>query len=605
MALEKRRPVRWASLPPRLRLGITVDGMRTELSQLPTDAVQQANDAIPRDKTTGEPKYPGNDAINGYVLQHFVIRKAMKDGLSVCERLQKVRSPEVGLANIFVSWPLSTPMMTLFDALDQFLRQNSLHADETFFWVCYYSIRQTPAKVCKADVKALDRCIEAIGHTVLLLEPWHAPEPLKRAYCITEVYHTQVSGAAFDVVMSTAQQMAFEQALVEDFDSIAAAVSRVDVRKVGRCGAIFASSCAQSVAALSLWQAQCLWPEDRDRILGELERDVGFVQCNELVIGLLREALVAQAKAALARLPAQERGASVLISNLAGLLVLQGRLEEAKPLREEYMQACRKILGNHHTNTLISINNLARLLQDMGKLEEAKPLCEEALEASKEVLGDRHPQTLQSINNMAGLLKAMGKLEDAKKLLHEALQARREVLGDRHPHTLMSINNMASLLQNMGELKEARPLSEEALQGYRETLGDRHPNTFASINIMARLLQDMDELEEAKPLYEEAVVTATEMLGKDHAHTQIYRYHLEACACAIQKRAEFRTGPGPGACKRRRSSGRSSGRARYIVGVAAAALSRSVSSLSLSGLSSSSGSFGRPRGKRAANGVRI
>ena len=90
------------------------------------------------------------------------------------------------------------------------------------------------------------------------------------------------------------------------------------------------------------------------------------------------------------------------------------------------MRACRKILGNHHTNTLISINNLARLLQDMGKLEEAKPLCEEALEASKEMLGDRHPQTLQSINNMAGLLKAMGKLEDAKKLLHEALQARRK-----------------------------------------------------------------------------------------------------------------------------------------------------------------------------------
>ena len=156
---------------------------------------------------------------------------------------------------------------------------------------------------------------------------------------------------------------------MEDFNLIEAAVSRVDVRQVSGCDAVFASSCAQSVAPLSLlWKAQCLWPEDRDRILGELERDVGFVQCNELVIGLLREALVAQAKAALARLPAQERGASVLISNLAGLLVLQGRLEEAKPLREEYMRACRKILGNHHTNTLISINNLARLQCLMQKL---------------------------------------------------------------------------------------------------------------------------------------------------------------------------------------------------------------------------------------------
>ena len=33
------------------------------------------------------------------------------------------------------------------------------------------------------------------------------------------------------------------------------------------------------------------------------------------------------------------------------------------------------------------------LLMDMGKLEEAKPLLEEALQASKEVLGEREPPT--------------------------------------------------------------------------------------------------------------------------------------------------------------------------------------------------------------------
>ena len=37
------------------------------------------------------------------------------------------------------------------------------------------------------------------------MEPWHAPAPHTRAYCITEVYHTQKSGAQFDVVMSSAR----------------------------------------------------------------------------------------------------------------------------------------------------------------------------------------------------------------------------------------------------------------------------------------------------------------------------------------------------------------------------------------------------------------
>ena len=39
--------------------------------------------------------------------------------------------------------------------------------------------------------------------------------------------------------------------------------------------------------------ATCLKPEDTKRILGELlKQGVGFVECNTLVIGLLREALL-------------------------------------------------------------------------------------------------------------------------------------------------------------------------------------------------------------------------------------------------------------------------------------------------------------------------
>ena len=57
-------------------------------------------------------------------------------------------------------------------------------------------------------------------------------------------------------------------------------------------------------------------------------------------------------------------------------------------------------LGDRHPDTLISINNMATLLEDMGKLEEARPLYEEALQARRETLGDRHPDTLASIYNL-------------------------------------------------------------------------------------------------------------------------------------------------------------------------------------------------------------
>ena len=233
--------------------------------------------------------------------------------MAVCERLKKQGSPHVGEATVFVSWFLATRIETLLDALANFLKEKGLREEDTFFWVCDYVIRQTDVKT---DLAYLGECVSAVGHTVLLMEPWDAPAPLTRAYCITEVYHTQKSGAQFDVVMSSAQKAAFETALVEDFDSIQASLAKVDVRT-----------------------ATCLKEEDHKAILDELERGVGFVACNTLVIGLLREALVAQARAALARLPAAERGTSVLLNQLGLLLQRMGKLDEARPLSR---RRCRR-----------------------------------------------------------------------------------------------------------------------------------------------------------------------------------------------------------------------------------------------------------------------
>eukprot|EP00964_Phaeocystis_antarctica_P032569 scaffold18446_cov69-Phaeocystis_antarctica.AAC.1 len=267
-----------SNLKPHLLLGLSIEGIEQHIASLPQDAVEQCN--------RGNPGYDPNSEDNGYTNQFHIAKASEGDGLAMCERLQKQGSPHVGKATVFVSWFLKTPLTTLVDALREFLRQKQLPLD-TKFWVCDFVIRQATRQLAAADndVKRLGDCVRAVGHTVLLLEPWHAPAPLQRAYCIKEVYHTQASGAQFDVVMSSAQQAAFDTALVRDFYSIQMSLSKVDVRT-----------------------ATCMKPEDTKAILDELEQGVGLVECNTLVIGLLREALVAQARAALGRLPAAERG---------------------------------------------------------------------------------------------------------------------------------------------------------------------------------------------------------------------------------------------------------------------------------------------------------
>ena len=85
--------VAMAALPPHLRLGITLPGMRELYGKLPRNAVQQVNKSIPKDKKTRKPKFPRNKVINGYVNQFFVTNEAKADNLGVCERLKAAGSP--------------------------------------------------------------------------------------------------------------------------------------------------------------------------------------------------------------------------------------------------------------------------------------------------------------------------------------------------------------------------------------------------------------------------------------------------------------------------------------------------------------------------------
>jgi hypothetical protein len=110
-----------AALPKHLRLGVTLAGMRELLDQMPSDALEQVNGNIPKDKVTGEPKFPDNLVFNGYANQYHVTLWEEGDQLTVCERLQRDKSPHVGEATVFVSWFLDTKIATLLDALAHFL----------------------------------------------------------------------------------------------------------------------------------------------------------------------------------------------------------------------------------------------------------------------------------------------------------------------------------------------------------------------------------------------------------------------------------------------------------------------------------------------------
>ena len=62
--------------------------------------------------------------------------------------------------------------------------------------------------------QAFRQSVIDIGRTVLVLQPWHAPVPLTRSWCLWEIYSTLDGGAELHIALSTAQRKAFQEALV-------------------------------------------------------------------------------------------------------------------------------------------------------------------------------------------------------------------------------------------------------------------------------------------------------------------------------------------------------------------------------------------------------
>jgi len=212
---------------------------------------------------------------------------------------------------------------------------------------------------------------------------------------------------------------------------------------------------------------------------------------------------------------------TVEVNNLVGQLMSKGDYNTAEPLLRSALEACERVLGKEHPDTLTSVNNLALLLMNKDDYKGAETLFRRALEACERVFGKEHPETLTSVNNLAMLLKSRGDYKSAEPLYRRALEVREHVLGKEDPNTLISVINLAGLLESKGDYEGAEPLYRRALETSERVLGKDHPNTLTSVNNLAGLLRSQENYEGAEPLYRRVLEARERVLGKENPSTLI------------------------------------------------------------------------------------
>jgi len=135
--------------------------------------------------------------------------------------------------------------------------------------------------------------------------------------------------------------------------------------------------------------------------------------------------------------------------------------------------------------------NLASVLRLTGRPEEALLYEVEAREGLMQIYDDRHPFTLAADINYASDLATGGRLGEAIQLGHGVLSRCRQAHGDDHPGTLMAGANLAIDEAASGDRAGAERRLAEVLRRYEQTLTLEHPEARAAA-LGRRLTAEID-----------------------------------------------------------------------------------------------------------------
>jgi hypothetical protein len=153
---------------------------------------------------------------------------------SYCELLRDDAATAhlVGQATVFFSHAWLFRFENVVEAMQAFV-DGSDSSGAVFFWFDCFSIDEHATQALPLEwwSTTFRDAIRAIGHTAMMLSPWGAPLPLRRAWCLWEIYCTVATGSAFSVCYGKAEREAFEFAIERDVTAVLTSLSAIDVGK--------------------------------------------------------------------------------------------------------------------------------------------------------------------------------------------------------------------------------------------------------------------------------------------------------------------------------------------------------------------------------------
>jgi CHAT domain-containing protein/tetratricopeptide (TPR) repeat protein len=209
------------------------------------------------------------------------------------------------------------------------------------------------------------------------------------------------------------------------------------------------------------------------------------------------------------------RGLRMKLNNLAGVLALQERFEEA----EELLLRAISISGPDR-NDLASVyllNGLGTLYFDQGLYKKAIPLLVRSYELTNSVEGIDPEVKATMLNNLGQLYLAAFEPSKAREYLLEAIDLVANKLGPEHPSLIVKLNNLSAAYAGEEDYKNAEVIGKRALAIAENSFGPDHYHIASLLNTLSYLYSKNGDHEKAEQLMFRGINILKAALPPDHA----------------------------------------------------------------------------------------
>ncbi len=223
-------------------------------------------------------------------------------------------------------------------------------------------------------------------------------------------------------------------------------------------------------------------------------------------------------------------------NNLAGLLMVLGKLQEAKVYFEKALSFFKSISGGVNLMAAGTLTHIGDYYQFVGQNSLSYQCHLEALDIRIKIQNDDGPQVALSYAKLGSLFLECGDYTKAEGYFRKAFSIREKLFDEGHPDLCQSLNDLGIVLLSKGQYGAAMIFFKKALLGYENAYGEENFYIANVLENLARGLAETGELGEAERCLRRAIEIRENLFGFFHVDT-VKGYN--SLGCVYLKKKEY------------------------------------------------------------------